>query len=183
MKVRAANDRKICLIGVKELAQNTLVWYKMGPRLFLPGAVIESSDPKSMTLLAFDIERPANQCKYQRNRVIAAFHHELNLELLVERDWCTISYIYGWRDFIFFFSWNVFCYWVTQTFGRNNKNKAADRKKLNIFFDHASRFFELRNKPNFTQLTARQYLMSCYRCTVHRKHFRVSFNGPSLKKF
>ena len=86
MKVRAANDRKICLIGVKELAQNTLVWYKMGPRLFLPGAVIESSDPKSMTLLAFDIERPANQCKYQRNRVIAAFHHELNLELLVERD-------------------------------------------------------------------------------------------------
>ncbi|XP_046441597.1 uncharacterized protein LOC124192399 isoform X2 [Daphnia pulex] len=131
----------------KELEPNTLVWYKKSPRLFLPGAVIESSDPKSMTLLAFNIEQPNNQCKYQRNRVIAAFHHELNLELL--------------------------------TFGRT-RNKAADRQKLDFFFDHASSFSDLRNKPNFTQLTARQYLTSCHRSPVKLFSERYLTSSPEM---
>jgi hypothetical protein len=70
------------VIGVKEVDPDTVVWYKMTHRIFLTGAVVES-DPKFITLIAFDIDRPNNRRKFQRNQVIAAFHHELNLELLV----------------------------------------------------------------------------------------------------
>ncbi|XP_057364754.2 enolase-phosphatase E1-like [Daphnia carinata] len=66
----------------KELAENTVVWSVSNSTLFLPGAVIESSNVDTLTLLAFDVERPDNQRKYRRNRVISAFHHQLNLELL-----------------------------------------------------------------------------------------------------
>ena len=68
-----------------DLAPNTLVWSNVNRHLFVPGAVIDSSDPKTLTLAAFNVDRPNNQRKYQRKKVIAAFHHELNLELLVGR--------------------------------------------------------------------------------------------------
>lgn len=70
---------------------NELAWAYTNPHLFVPAAVIESNDRKTLTLAAFDVDRPNNQRKYQRNRVIAAFHHELNLELLVWREFDKIS--------------------------------------------------------------------------------------------
>lgn len=69
--------------GQTELASNELVWAHVNSNLFMPSAVVESSDPKNVTLAAFDVDRPNNRRKYQRNRVIAAFHHNINLELLV----------------------------------------------------------------------------------------------------
>lgn len=67
-------------------------------------------------------------------------------------------------------------FFLQQTFGRT-RNKAADRQKLDFFFDHASSFSDLRNKPNLTQLTARQYLTSCHRC-MYQLHKSISLNGP-----
>uniref|UniRef100_A0A0P5ER51 Uncharacterized protein n=1 Tax=Daphnia magna TaxID=35525 RepID=A0A0P5ER51_9CRUS len=118
----------------KELKPNTVVWSAASSNLFLPGAVIESSDPDTLTLVAFNVAVPNNHRKYRRNRVISAFHHQLNLELL--------------------------------TFGRN-KNKVAVGKKLDLHYDHAWSFVELRSKPNFAELTVRQYLTSCNRSPVN----------------
>ncbi|KAI9562358.1 hypothetical protein GHT06_013323 [Daphnia sinensis] len=129
----------------KELAENTVVWSVSNSKLFLPGAVIDSSDPDTLTLLTFNVKNPDSKRKCRRNRVISAFHHQLNLELLA--------------------------------FGRS-KNKVSVCQKLDLAFEHASNFVELRSKANFDQLTARQYVTACYRSPVKLFSERYLTSSP-----
>lgn len=67
------------------LEANALVWASVNGQLFVPGAVVSAPDAKTLTVAAFDVQRPSNQRKYSRTRVIPAFDHELNMEILVRQ--------------------------------------------------------------------------------------------------
>ena len=68
-----------------DLPTDSLVWAQITPTLFIPAAVLDA-DNRFLTLLAFDVERPTNNRKFGRAKIIPRFQDDVNLELLVSID-------------------------------------------------------------------------------------------------